>query len=240
MAGQTKDWSQQTLVAGPGPRDRSVRLDDGTVVDVPKSWTLLPPGDAGVTRRVKAGGPTWTVKQKRGRRVISLGVWADGKQIAAAKRGMEEKRSTPQYAKQQEAAKRRRERVQSEYVDEFHDAVVRFLDFAPEYSSIAQRFAKAVSEHATPVGSGTVARTKRIPVDRRAESAVIAWMRHQTTAYDDMKIARVRGKRREVRRELAAQSRVLLQKYRRGEANALQGCPLAAALRSKTPNHRSA
>ncbi|MEZ6128720.1 MAG: DUF2293 domain-containing protein [Planctomycetaceae bacterium] len=48
--------------------------------------------------------------------------------------------------------------------------------------------ATAITAHATPVGSGTVARTQRIPVEQRAESAVIAWMRHQTTAYDHMKI----------------------------------------------------
>ena len=29
----------------------------------------------------------------------------------------------------------------------------------------------AVTDHATPVGSGTVARTKRIPVEQRAEAA---------------------------------------------------------------------
>ncbi|MEM9368015.1 MAG: DUF2293 domain-containing protein [Planctomycetota bacterium] len=232
MTNKTKDRCKETLVVRPGPRDRSVCLEDGTVLDVPQSWTLLPPGDAGVTRRVKAAGPTWTVKQKRGRRVVSLGVWADGKQIAEAKRGMEATRSTPQYAKQRVAAKQRRDKVQSEYVDEFHAAVVVFLAFAPEYAAIAERFATAVAAHATPVGSGTVARTKRIPVGQRAESAVIAWMRHQTTAYDDMKIARIRGKRREVRRELAAQSRRLLQKYRDGESDAMVGCPLAAALRN--------
>jgi Fe-S cluster biosynthesis and repair protein YggX len=49
---------------------------------------------------------------------------------------------------------------------------------------------KLVTAHATPVGSGTVARTERIPLEQRAESAVIAWMRHQTTAYDSMKIAK--------------------------------------------------
>ena len=68
----------------------------------------------------------------------------------------------------------------------------------------------AVADHATPVGSGTVARTKRIPVERRAEAAVIAWMRHQTTAYDSMPIPRVKGKRREVRRLLAQRSKELL------------------------------
>lgn len=53
-----------------------------------------------------------------------------------------------------------------------------------------------MTAHATPVGSGTVARTSRIPIERRAEAAVIAWLRHQTTAYDDMKIPRVKGRRR--------------------------------------------
>jgi hypothetical protein len=51
-----------------------------------------------------------------------------------------------------------------------------------------------VTDHATPVGSGTVARTKRIPVEQRAEAAVIAWMRHQTTGYDGMVIPRIKGK----------------------------------------------
>lgn len=67
------------------------------------------------------------------------------------------------------------------------------------------------------VGSGTVARTRRIPVEQRAEAATIAWLRHQTTAYESMHIPRVKGMRREVRRMLAARSRELLDVYRRGE-----------------------
>ena len=38
------------------------------------------------------------------------------------------------------------------------------------------------------------------PCQERAEAAVIAWMRHQTTAYETMKIARIKGGRRQVRR----------------------------------------
>src|SRR5262245_39270744 len=45
---------------------------------------------------------------------------------------------------------------------------------------------------------------------------IIAWLRYQTTGYDDLKIPRVKGKRREVRRLLAEQSRRLLDAYRRG------------------------
>jgi hypothetical protein len=81
-----------------------------------------------------------------------------------------------------------------------------------------------------PVGSGTVARTQRIPIERRAEAAVIAWMRHQTTAYDHMKIPREKGARREVRRMLAGRSRELLERYRRGGGESRSSCPLKRAL----------
>jgi hypothetical protein len=89
--------------------------------------------------------------------------------------------------------------------------------------------ARAITNHATPVGSGTVARTKRIPIEQRAEAAVIAWMRHQTTGYEGMVIPRVKGKRREVRRMLARRSHELLARYRRGEPVG-EGCPLKKAL----------
>ena len=64
------------------------------------------------------------------------------------------------------------------------------------------------------LGSLVRARTKRIPVEERAEAAVIAWMRHKTTGYDGMVIPRVKGKRREVRRMLARRSQELLHRYR--------------------------
>ena len=219
----------QTRVVAPGSREGLVKAEDGTELQVPDGWTLLPPGDAGWTRRVKAGGPTWTVKQKKGRRTFSLGVWADGKRIEEVKRQLDAERSTDAYAKRRTADAARREKKQAAYVEDFHAAVVAFLDFDPHYRDLEQSMAKAVTRHATPVGSGTVARTERIPIERRAESAVIAWLRHQTTAYDDMKIPRVKGKRREVRRMLAEQSRMLLSQYRNGEPTS-DDCPLRQAL----------
>ena len=101
--------------------------------------------------------------------------------------------------------------------------------FHPNYADLADRLAHAVADHATPVGSGTVARTKRIPVEQRAEAAVIAWLRHQTTAYESMAIPRVKGKRREVRRMLAQRSKELLGRYRTGETVG-ELCPLKEAL----------
>jgi hypothetical protein len=107
--------------------------------------------------------------------------------------------------------------------------VAAFLAFHPAYADFAGKLARAVADHATPVGSGTVARTKRIPVEHRAAAAVIAWMRHQTTAYDLMKVPRVKGKRREIRLLLAQRSHELLERYRRAES-AGEDCPLRKAL----------
>jgi hypothetical protein len=220
---------QETRVVSPGPPPRSVRTANGEVLHPPEDWDLLPPGDAGLTRRVKAAGPTWTVQERRGRKIFSRGVWAPRATIEAARAELAGERATPAYTRRREADVRRRERDQADYVEDFRASVVAFLAFDARHAELAARLADAVTRHATPVGSGTVARTKRIPVEQRAEAAVIAWLRHQTTAYDQMSIPRVKGKRREVRRMLAERSRQLLQAYRSGE-DIDAGCPLQRAL----------
>lgn len=220
----------ETLIAAPGPAERTIRTADGRVLDVPAGWVLVPPGDPGLTRRVKAAGPTWTMQEKRGRKLFSRGVWADKAGVARIEAELAAERASPAYARKQAAAGQRREREQAAYVESFEESVVVFLRFAPTYATLARHLAKVVAAHATPVGSGTVARTERIPIERRAEAAVIAWLRHQTTAYDSLKIPRVKGKRREVRRMLAEQSRLLLEGYRRGQAVDPARCPLRQAL----------
>lgn len=223
----------ESLVVAPDPAPRSVRLANGERAQVPEGWELLPPGDAGLTRRVKAAGPTWTVQEMRGRKKFSRGVWAPAANIEAARAALDAERTDPAYQKRLEAGRRRRAEEQNEYVKTFEASVLEYLDFHPRYAELAGALAARVTAHATPVGSGTVARTKRIPVERRAEAAVIAWMRHQTTAYDDMAIPRVKGARREVRRMLAQRSKALLERYRRGEP-APEACPLTRALLQST------
>ena len=215
----------------PGPSPNTVRAADGTVLTAPEGWVLLPPCDAALTRRVKEAGDHWAVQEKRGRKVFSRGVWAPAATIDRIRAELEVERSTESYAKRKEADARRRDKAQAGYVEDFFGAVVAFLAFHLTYADLANRLARAVTDHATPVGSGTVARTKRIPVEQRAEAAVIAWMRHRTTGYDGMAIPRIKGKRREVRRILARRSQELLARYRRGEP-APEGCPLRKALDS--------
>lgn len=212
----------------PGPTPNTVRSADGDVLTAPDGWVLLPPGDAALTRRVKAAGDHWIVQEKKGRKIFSRGVWAPANTIDKIRAELDAERATEGYAKRKEADARRRDKAQTEYVEDFFQAVLEFLAFHPNHADLAHRLAREVADHATPVGSGTVARTKRIPVEQRAEAAVIAWMRHQTTAYESMKIARIKGKRREVRRMLAQRSQELLGRYRRGES--VGECPLKRAL----------
>ena len=196
---------------------------------MPDGWELLRPGDAGLTRKVKAAGPSWTVREKRGRRWFSQGVWAPGETIARCQEAVQATRAAPAYQRKLAGDRERRERKQQEYAAGFEAEVLDFLDFHPRHREIARELARRVARHATPVGSGTVARTERIPIEQRARAAVIAWLRHQTTAYDRMQIKRVKGRRREVRRELARASMELLRCYR-ADAEVPQPCRLRQAL----------
>lgn len=216
-------------IFAPGPTPKTVRTADGKVLTAPDSWILLAPGDAALTRRVKAAGDHWIVQERKGRKIFSRGLWAPAATIEQIRSELAAERTTETFAKRKAAAATRRDKVQAEYVDHFTGAIIAFLSFHPTHAELAQRLAQAVADHATPVGSGTVARTKRIPIEQRAEAAVIAWMRHQTTGYDSLTIPRVKGKRREIRRLLAQRSHELLAEYRRGPSSA-KNCPLKKAL----------
>lgn len=219
-----------SLVLAPTPDPNIFVAPDGTRLSPPPNWVRLPPGDAALTRKVKLAGPSWAVLEKRGRKLFSKGLWAPRENVVACSLAIEAERSTEGYAKKREADLARRARTQTEYVVTFEQEVLAFLRFSPEWVELGRVMARMVAALATPVGSGTVARTKRISVAERAEAAVIAWMRHQTTAYDKLSIPRIKGKRREVRRELAEVSRSVLDLHRRDVPHEIRGCSLCAAI----------
>ena len=161
----------EALTLAATPTANLFRAPDGRLLTPPSTWDCLPPGDAGLTRRVKAAGPSWLVVEKRGRKTFSRGLWAPRENIEAARAALSAERATPAYTKKRAADAGRRQRAQTEYVESFELQVQHFLRFGERYRTLAQALAAKVTEHATPVGSGTVARTQRIPVERRAEAA---------------------------------------------------------------------
>ena len=124
----------------PGPTPNSVRTADGTVLTIPVGWVLLPPGDAALTRRVKAAGDHWVVAERKGRKVFSKGIWAASATIGQVRAELEAERSTDGYAKKQEAAARRREKAQAE--DEVARRVYAWNErkrrFSPRQIALAQ------------------------------------------------------------------------------------------------------
>lgn len=218
------------LTLAPTADPRVFVAPDGKRLSPPDGWACLPPGDAMATRRVKQAGPSWAVVEKKGRKAFSKGLWAPRATIERVQAEIVAEKSTAAYAKKRAADGVRREQKQAAYVVDFEISVREFLRFSPQWKELGDALARLVAAHATPVGSGTVARTERIPVEERASAAVIAWMRHQTTAYDDMKIERVKGRRREVRRELAQTSRAVLDLHRRDQPHGLAQCPLCTAV----------
>jgi hypothetical protein len=214
----------------PGPHPRHIINERGAIEAVPDDWELLPPGDAALSRRIKQDGPTLTVIEVKGRKRFSRGIWAPRARIEALRAELVVEREDPAYQRQLDAGRRRRAVAQETYEVEFKDAVVAFLNFHPRHRLAAATLANLITEHATPIGSGTVARTERISIQERAEAATIAWLRHQTTGYDQMNIPREKGRRREVRRMLAQRSVQLLAKYRSGQPIDVAQCPLHRAL----------
>ena len=211
------------------------RLKDNTgkVFSVPTGWKNLPAGDASVTRKVKSLGPTWTVQEKKGRKVFSHGVWAAKEQIEEAITLVEAQRADPKHQKKLAQVKVRREEKETVFGEDFQQEIIQFLNFDQKYHLLVEQLSTLVKEHAVPVGSGTVARSSSVTLADKAALAVMAWMRHQTSAYDSTSVVRVKGARRELRRQIARQSERILAKYRNGDDVDFKVCPLYKALYTK-------
>lgn len=220
--------AQNQYIFSPGPNNTLIN-SFGEKVTPPENWAFLPAGDAGLTRKVTSRSTFWRVRIKKGRRFISKGIWAPSEVIEKARKDVNAQRQTNEYKKAREYAVQRRENKQKEYKKEFSGAVKGFLNFHQNHKKTEELLAIAVTGHAIPVGSGTVARTSLIPLEERASRAVVAWMRHNTTVYDQLSIKRVKGERRKVRRLLAEHSISILNNYRTGKPIG-QNCPLQKAL----------
>jgi hypothetical protein len=115
-------------------------------LNVPAGWALLPPGDPGLTGRVKKAGPSWTVQERRGRKLFSRGVWAPAATIESVRAALAIERQDPSYARKLEAGRRKRAVDQARYEEDFAHAVHRFLGFAPPHEELAGRLATRCSD----------------------------------------------------------------------------------------------
>ena len=204
------DDTLSTLVLRRTPFETPVARSYG-----PRRLDLLPPGDAGLTRRVKAAGDHWVVRRRGPQDLLQgrVGLGCDHRADSPSSKPSDPPRASPGGRKPTPDAARRPRPSTSKTSSGRWWRSSPFMDHA----DLAERLARAVTDHATPVGSGTVARTKRIPVEQRAEAAVIAWMRHQTTGYDGMAIPKGQGEAARGPADARPTVPGVVARYRRGE-----------------------
>ncbi len=155
-------------------------------IEIPEEWEFLSSGDAFVTRRVKAAGTYWVAWQPRGRHRAHrrrLGLWAPQGNIEAAE--AEASATAEERSKRREQGARSRAKREAAYRDEFEEAVLRFLAFAPEHADLAGGIAREAADRSVEVGSGRVGRTRTLSLDERAALAARALIRHRHTSYED-------------------------------------------------------
>ena len=150
----------------------------------PDGWDFLSAGDAFLTRRVKAAGGYWVLYEPKGRRTYRrlVGLLAPSAAIAAARAAADA--TAAQRKTQRAAGARQRDRTEVAYRAEFKQAVLRWLDFAPDHEAVASDIADSAVERAAVVGSGRVGRTKTLSLDERAALAARAYIRHHYTDYE--------------------------------------------------------
>jgi hypothetical protein len=153
-------------------------------VSQPSAWDFLPAGDAFLTRRVKAAGEYWQLFQPKGRRAHRrlLGLLAPSDAIAAARLAAEA--SHAERETRRVAGARQRAKSEAAYQAEFEQAVVEWLDFAPQHDELAREIAVHAAHRAVQVGSGRVGRTKTMTLGERAALAARACIRHRYTDYE--------------------------------------------------------
>jgi hypothetical protein len=166
-------------------RDGPWNPDHGDL-EIPDDWEFLPTGDAFVTRTVKAAGRYWLSWQPRSRHRAHrrlLGLWAPAEAIRAAEGRAEQTAGKRAAARTVNA--RSRARGEQRHQERLHQAVLAFLDFAPEHAELADLIAIETAAHAAVVGSGRVGRTQLLSLEDRARLAARAHTRHRYTRYEN-------------------------------------------------------
>ncbi len=155
-------------------------------IEIPQDWEFLPTGDAFVTRTVKAAGRYWLSWQPRARHRPHrrlLGLWAPAEVIRAAEERAKDTAEKRAAARTVNA--RSRARREERYEEQLREAVLAFLDFAPEHAELAGQIARETAVHAAVVGSGRVGRTQLLTLEEKARLAARAHIRHRHTRYED-------------------------------------------------------
>lgn len=199
------DWQQEGV--------RESRLG---IIPIPEGWALLESGDALLTRRVKGRGKHWdyyrVLKTKSYDR--KLGVFAPVSIIEVERAKVSHERGTKEYQQRLQRSQKSRQKKDDEYTREFAEACHQFLGFHHDHDELAWDIAWGAASVATDVGSGRVGRTTKLLIEKKAELAVRAYIRHNFTDYDERLIELGDPWYEEIRGDVAREVNAFLHKHR--------------------------
>lgn len=133
----------------------------------------------------------------------TLGLLAPAANIQEANRLAQETQARREATRAR--SREQRARQEGAYRQVFTEAVLHYLDFNPRYQALARKIAEKVAKQATEVGSGRVGRTEKLTLERKAELAARAYIRHRYTGYEDrMSAEDLVGLDEEARRDVRA------------------------------------
>ncbi len=163
----------------PGPTPNSVRTTANEVLAVPLGVGAARAGDALDAAR-QSGGRAFGLSKKRRAAGSSPRCLAPVAVIERLRTELASETRHWQFAKRQASAAARRETAHAEYVEDFTDAVRTCLAFHPRHAELAERLASRGRRARDTSGQrAPLPGRKRIPIEQRAEAALIAWLRHQ-------------------------------------------------------------
>lgn len=189
-------------------------------IPVPEKWDLLESGDPLITRRVKARGKYWEYYHELKTKAYNkkLGIFAPINIIEEERGKISSERRTKEYEQRLQRSQKSREKKETKYRKEFAEACFQFLNFVPDQKDLAWQIAWGAASVATNVGSGRVGRTKKLPLEKKAELAVRAFIRHNFTNYDESLAEMGEPWYQEIRGDVAVEVNCFLEEHR-GSSN---------------------
>ena len=150
--------------------------DEGDV-QLPQGLVFVPKGDAALTRALMPKAASALMRRESKRYPSSrVGLLVQPEHLADARRGLGE--TEKERGANRETARKRRVLQETEYQREFREMARR------RYPKMPGKDLEAIVERATPVGSGTVGRSRRLIPEKKVDLAVQAHVRHAHTDYD--------------------------------------------------------
>ena len=182
-----------------------IKIWPGQSVKIPSKYVAVLPSDPYLTRKIKSLSDTVFLKMRKGRQYSSVVT------MFAPKEAVEEAEKLAEASQEERAKKRKAARAYQAKRENEHQADM-VVTMRRVFPKMPAEIAPKIVQHAFEVSSGRVGRTRMLDTKEKIRLAVVAYIRHNRTRYDEL-LANGYG-RREAREIVAAKIEATLEKWK--------------------------